>query len=89
MSNETETFNDHYAGTVAQIGLKKQIYQSKLEEAQAVHTQIANYRQSIQGVVLDEELTEMIKFQQAFAAAAKIVDLADEMMSRVIELGVS
>jgi flagellar hook-associated protein 1 FlgK len=74
---------------VAQIGLKKEIYNSNLQETEAVQTQLANTRQSVQGVILDEELTEMIKFQQAFAAAARVVDLADDLMTTVINMGSS
>jgi flagellar hook-associated protein 1 FlgK len=89
MNDNSQTFNDHYSSTVAQIGLKKEIYNSNLQETEAVQTQLANTRQSVQGVILDEELTEMIKFQQAFAAAARVVDLADDLMTTVINMGSS
>ena len=87
MNDGRETFNDNYASIMADIGARKQNAAIFLEQSEAVSTQLVNTRQSIQGVVLDEEITEMIKFQQAYQASAKIINMVDEMMTTVINLG--
>ncbi|NQS97280.1 MAG: flagellar hook-associated protein FlgK [candidate division Zixibacteria bacterium] len=87
MNNGRETLDDNYASIMADIGAQKQNAEIYLEQSQAVSTQLVNSRQSIQGVVLDEEITEMIKFQQAYQASAMIVNMVDEMMTTVINLG--
>ncbi|MMZ70431.1 flagellar hook-associated protein FlgK [compost metagenome] len=41
-------------------------------------------RQSVSGVSMDEELADMIRFQQAYNAAARNMTTVDEMLDRVI-----
>ncbi|MGY8762286.1 MAG: flagellar basal body rod C-terminal domain-containing protein, partial [Nitrospinaceae bacterium] len=41
-------------------------------------------RESISGVSIDEEMINMIKFQQAFNAAARLIGVAEEMMDNLI-----
>jgi flagellar hook-associated protein 1 FlgK len=48
--------------------------------------QLDNYRESISGVSLDEEMINLIKFQNAYAAAAKLVVTADELMQTVLQM---
>ena len=87
MNGENETFGDYYASTIAELGAKKQTAEMYYNQSEAVKVQLNNLRQSVQGVVLDEELTEMIKYQRAYAAAAQIVKTASEMMDTIINLG--
>ena len=46
--------------------------------------QIKNLRDSVAGVSLDEEMINMIKFQQAYAAAAKLITVGDEMLQTLL-----
>lgn len=87
MNGGTETFADHYANTVADLGARKQTAEMYYSQADAVDTQLSNLRQSFQGVVMDEELTELIRFQQAYNASARVITVANEMMDVVIRLG--
>jgi flagellar hook-associated protein 1 FlgK len=41
-------------------------------------------QQSVSGVSLDEEMTDMIKFQQAYNAAARVMTAMDEMLNVLI-----
>jgi flagellar hook-associated protein 1 FlgK len=47
-------------------------------------TQIDNQRQSVMGVNIDEEMIDIVKFQQAFNAMARMITVTDEMLDRVI-----
>jgi flagellar hook-associated protein 1 FlgK len=51
-----------------------------------VLTQLNQQRDSVSGVSLDEEMTNMIKFQRAFDAAAKMVNTADEMFQTILNM---
>lgn len=87
MNNGNETFGQHFASTMSEIGARKVTAESYQEQYEAISIQMMNMRQSIQGVVMDEELTEMIKFQQAYGAAAHVVGVVNELMVTVINLG--
>jgi flagellar hook-associated protein 1 FlgK len=48
--------------------------------------QLENQRESVSGVSLDEEMINLIKFQNAYTAAAKMITTADEMMQTVLQM---
>jgi flagellar hook-associated protein 1 FlgK len=86
MSGNTATFNDYYSSLVRDVGnevLKSDSYYTIQSEMVA---QLDNYRESISGVSLDEEMINLIKFQNAYAAAAKLVTTADELMQTVLQM---
>ncbi|MNN68509.1 Flagellar hook-associated protein 1 [compost metagenome] len=41
-------------------------------------------RQSVSGVSMDEELSDMIRFQQAYNASARVMTAVDEMLDKII-----
>jgi flagellar hook-associated protein 1 FlgK len=47
---------------------------------------LGEIRDSISGVSLDEEMTNLIKFQHAYAAAAKLISVSDEMFNTLLGL---
>ena len=54
-------------------------------EAQtAIHAQAAAARESISGVNLDEEAADLMRFQQAYQAAAQIIATADTMFQTLL-----
>ncbi len=58
----------------------------KQSDAQALsYQQFQTQQQSISGVSLDEEMTNMIKFQQAYNACARVLTVMDEMLGVLIE----
>ncbi|MGD9043116.1 MAG: flagellar hook-associated protein FlgK [Desulfobacterales bacterium] len=86
MNGNTVTFNDYYSSLVRDVGsevLKSDSYYTHQSEMLA---QLDNYRESISGVSLDEEMINLIKFQNAYAAAAKLVATADELMETVLQM---
>jgi flagellar hook-associated protein 1 FlgK len=86
MSGNTATFNDYYSSLVRNVGnevLKSESYYTHQSEMVA---QLDNYRESVSGVSLDEEMINLIKFQNAYSAAAKLVSTADEMIQTVLQM---
>jgi flagellar hook-associated protein 1 FlgK len=86
MSGNTATFSDYYSTLVRDVGnevLKANSYHTHQSEMVA---QLDNHRESISGVSLDEEMINLIKFQNAYAAAAKLVTAADELIKTVIQM---
>ncbi|OHB25977.1 MAG: flagellar hook-associated protein FlgK [Desulfuromonadaceae bacterium GWB2_53_15] len=84
MSAGTTTFNSYYDSLVSQVGLDVQ--SSKNTEAQdiAFTRQLTTLRESNSGVSLDEELTNLIKYQRSYQASSKLITTATEMMDIVI-----
>ncbi|WP_147535363.1 flagellar hook-associated protein FlgK [Bacillus marasmi] len=83
-SDSTSTVNDFYRNIIGQLGIDSQEAARMRANSQGIVEQVENRRQSISGVSLDEEMTNMIKFQQAYNAAARVVSVMDECLDKVI-----
>ncbi len=57
-----------------------------LEHQKNIVDQLKNVREGISGVSLDEETTDMVKFQKAYDASARLIKVADEMFDTVLNL---
>lgn len=78
------TVNDYYRNIIGLLGINSQEAMRMRDNFQGIVEQVENRRQSISGVSLDEEMTNMIKFQQAYNAAARTVSVMDECLDKVI-----
>ena len=82
----TQSIPEYYAGIVSQVGTDKlhsetnETYHSTLTQA------LYERKQSVSGVNLDEEMTNLVKYQSAYKAAAKLITTADEMISVLLGL---
>jgi flagellar hook-associated protein 1 FlgK len=70
---------------VSSIGLQSQSIQRAKEYNELLTNQLTAARDSVSAVSLDEEMTEMIKYQHAYSAAAKLISAADDMLRALIE----
>jgi flagellar hook-associated protein 1 FlgK len=52
--------------------------------SKALNDQIDIERERVKGVSIDEEMSNMIKYQQAFNASARVVTAVDEMLNKVV-----
>ncbi len=82
----TTTIDDFYNGMVGEFAVDTSKNKSVLEHQKNVVDQLNNIRESVSGVSLDEETTDMVKFQKAFDASARIIKVADEMFDTVLNL---
>ena len=81
----TSTLDGHYNSLVAQIGMESRTVTRDLEFNALVTNQMEAMRDSTSGVSLDEEMSNLIKFQHAYSAAAKLITTADEMMLTLLQ----
>ncbi len=84
MGGGTTTFDDYYSSTVAQLGIEAQEAQRMLENQELLTNQLMNKQEAVSGVSLDEEMTNMIKFQHAYSAAARLINVMDEMLETIV-----
>ncbi|MCK4689706.1 MAG: flagellar hook-associated protein FlgK, partial [Candidatus Marinimicrobia bacterium] len=80
------TVFDFHNSTVGQIGSKVQESEFLSRSAEMIVQNLQNQRDSVSGVSLDEEITNLIKHEQAYQAAARMVSTVDEMMRTVLNM---
>lgn len=83
----TTTLNDFYKSMISKLGVDANQAENMVKNQEALVTQLNNRKESISGVSLDEEMTNMIQYQNAYMAAAKLVNVIDEMTRVLINLG--
>jgi flagellar hook-associated protein 1 FlgK len=89
MVGNMKTFDDYFADTVTNVGLKGEQAEMNLLSQHAIMDDLRNMRESISGVNIDEELAEIMKFQHGYNAAAKFITVWDSLLDTIINrLGV-
>lgn len=80
-SGTVQTF---YEGLIGKIGVDGQQAERMKANAETLAMAVDHNRQSVSSVSLDEEMTNMIKFQHAYNAAARMITTIDEMLDKII-----
>ncbi|MDT3765035.1 flagellar hook-associated protein FlgK [Priestia filamentosa] len=78
------TIRSAYSEIIGEIGVKVQNANRLKENSENVRDLLSTKRDSVSSVSLDEEMTNMIKFQHAYNAAARSMTVMDEMLDRII-----
>jgi flagellar hook-associated protein 1 FlgK len=78
------TVDQGYAGLVRQIGSDVQTATSNTTTATSVLDSITAQRQSTSGVSMDEEMSNMIRFQRGYQAAARALTTMDDLLNQLI-----
>ncbi len=83
--NGTDSFASLYGKISAKVGLESNQNQLSLKGAQDSLNQLENFRSSLVGVSLQDEMVNLMQFQRGFQASAKFLSTVDDMMSTVID----
>ena len=81
---KTTSFMDYYSDLVAQVSNSGYVYRSIYENQQNTVEYTSNAREQIIGVSTDEELSNMIKFQNAYNASSRYINAISEMLAHII-----
>ncbi len=81
------TFSASYQDLVTNLGLDAQNADDQTTFYQGLVNQFSQMRDSVSGVSLDEEMTNLVKYQRAYQAAARLVSTADTLYQTLITLG--
>ncbi|OQY34174.1 MAG: flagellar hook-associated protein FlgK [Spirochaetaceae bacterium 4572_59] len=84
MVGQVSSFDDYFANSVAEIGLKGEVAQQANESQQLVMKDLMDFQSSISGVNMDEEMADMLKFQHGYNAAARFVNEINTMLDTII-----
>ncbi len=80
----TTTVEDFYRATVATLGVNSQQAMLQRDNQDLLARHIDTARQSVMGVSLDEEMTNLMKGQHAYQAVAKVISTVDEILDTLI-----
>lgn len=81
-----ETLGEFFGGVVTSIGVLTRAAEQGATSQDALVANVQSQRSSATEVSIDEEMVSLIKGQQAFQAASKIVNAADEMMQSILDM---
>lgn len=81
-----QTLGEYYSTLVAKAGSDTQAAKFNFEYQQALANDLRTRQEAVSGVNLDEEMTNLIKFQHAYTAAAKLITTAESMLQVLLGL---
>jgi flagellar hook-associated protein 1 FlgK len=73
-----------YRAMIVELGVQSAVTQRNLGIQEVITTQVDAARESVAGVNLDEEMTNMLSFQHAYSAAGRMVTAIDETLDVLI-----
>ena len=86
MNGGTATIEEHFLKTVGHVGIETGKAKLDSEQAEAIRTQVETVKERMSGVSLDEEAANMVRFQHAYNASAKVMQAANEMFDTVLSI---
>jgi flagellar hook-associated protein 1 FlgK len=84
LSDNSVTISEFYAGLVGTLGIRTQEASNLTENYNLLATQLDSAKQSVQGVSIDEEMTNMMKYQRAYEASARMITYIDSALETLI-----
>lgn len=76
--------DETYRQLIVELGVQAAVTERSLGIQQVITTQVDASRESVAGVNLDEEMTNMLSYQHAYSAAARLITSIDEMLDQLI-----
>jgi len=87
LANGTTSYQGAYGQLVAQVGSQTRELDVTSRAQTTMLAQVTKSQQSISGVNLDEEAANLLKYQQAYQAAAKAMSISQAMFDSLLTLG--
>ncbi|MCU7554972.1 flagellar hook-associated protein FlgK [Alteromonas sp. ASW11-19] len=84
-SSQPRTFHDAYSSLVGRIGEEASSADISLQAAETMKVQSENWFDSVSGVSLDEEAAKLVRYQQSYAAAARILSTAQDLFNTILQ----
>lgn len=80
------TLEESYLSSIGNLGLQTRKANLDHEQAEGLKALTENIKQRVSGVSLDEEAANMVKYQQAYEANAKVMKTAEEMIQTIMNI---
>ncbi|QOY37015.1 flagellar hook-associated protein FlgK [Anaerobacillus isosaccharinicus] len=80
----TTNVQSFYQGVIGDMAVNTNEAERMTRNADTLRLSVDQRRESVSGVSLDEEMTNLIQFQHAYNAAARTITMVDEMLDKII-----
>jgi flagellar hook-associated protein 1 FlgK len=87
LAGSTATYQSAYSQIASSIGVKSRDINVTAQAQASLVTQTQQAQQSMSGVNLDEEASNLLRFQQAYEASAKMMQIASTLFDTLLSLG--
>jgi flagellar hook-associated protein 1 len=84
MTGGTMTLGEFYTSLIGTVGIDVQSASQAVTQSTATMNQLSSLRESESGVSLDEELTNLTKYQMAYQGAAKLINVGSQMLDTLL-----
>lgn len=81
-----QSIGQYYANLVSTVGADRRSVKTNSEYNTALNNDLYDRVSSVTGVNMDEEMSNLIKFQHSYTAAAKLITTADQMLQTLLGL---
>lgn len=81
------SYQSAYSQLVSEVGNKARETEVTLTAQENLVKQATDTMQSMSGVNLDEEATNLLRYQQAYQASARMIDIAGKLFDELIGIG--
>lgn len=78
------TFDEYFRSVIGGLGVKTQEATRQALNQETILKSVDNRRESVSGVSLDEEMANLIKFQHAYNASARVMTTVDQLLDTII-----
>jgi flagellar hook-associated protein 1 FlgK len=82
----TQSIGDFYSAVIGRMGIEKNENKARKETREFLIAQMDSEQGSIAGVSLDEEMTNMIKFENSYKASAKYIQTVSQMLDILMSI---
>jgi flagellar hook-associated protein 1 FlgK len=73
-----------FQALIGKLGVESQAAETQVKNQEALLSQLEQQQQAVSGVSLDEEMINLVKYQQGYNAAARVISVMDEVLDTII-----
>ncbi len=84
MVDKNTSFSDFLVSLISKVGSQGQEAKDRVKNQETLMKNLTNLRQSVSGINLDEEMSNMVAFQHGYNAAARVISTMDKMLETII-----
>lgn len=84
MVDKNTSFSDFLTSLISKAGTQGQEAKDRVKNQETLMKNLSNLRQSVSGINLDEEMSNMVAFQHGYNAAARVISTMDKMLETII-----